>query len=144
MHLDSKIYILIYIPLNQLQDSSGSLCFIYNPLKLKLLFNKKILYRMVPYISGETLYLWTSATWPKLRQFAIPTLFYPFHPYLPYMRICHISYNFLLTSPELYAKVLMLITQTNFIKDYWNTSSTECVFLRPEMFALHAFCLNSQ
>lgn len=55
--------IYIYIPLNQLQDSSGSLCFIYNPLKLKLLlFNKKILYRMVPYISGETLYLWTSAT----------------------------------------------------------------------------------
>lgn len=69
-----------------MQDTSGSLCFIYNPLKLKLLlFNKKILYRMVPYISGETLYLWTSATWPKLRQFAIPTLFYPFHPYLPYM-----------------------------------------------------------
>lgn len=86
MHLDLKIYIYIYIPLNQLQDSSGSLCFIYNPLKLKLLlFNKKILYRMVPYISGETLCLWTSATWPKLRQFAIPTLFYPFHPYLPYM-----------------------------------------------------------
>lgn len=81
-----NIYTGIYIPLNQLQDTSGSLCFIYNPLKLKLLlFNKKILYRMVPYISGDTLYLWTSATCPKLIQFAIPTLFYPFHPYLPYM-----------------------------------------------------------
>lgn len=129
-----------------MQETSGSLCFIYtcNPLKLKLLlFNKKILYRMVPNISGETLYLWTSTTWPKLRQFAIPTELF-FILFIPIYRICHISYNFLLTSPELYAKVLMPITQTNFIMDYWNTSSTECVFLRPEMFALHAFCLNSQ